>query len=103
MLRGGSGAAVISRIIQIIDIFCFALAFDANWSIWGAVLAPTGFRRASSLGISQGFRRIHKNLRKIRPPDLPFFNFWKIWKRYFDVFGRFSKLITFSVSAVGCA
>ena len=32
----------------------------------------------------------------VSPPDLPFLkfcNFWKISKRYFDVFGRFSKFI----------
>jgi hypothetical protein len=40
------------------------------------------------------------------PPDLPFLNFWNFWKfpkRYFDAFGRFSKLISISVSAVGCS
>ena len=39
------------------------------------------------------------------PPDLPFLKFWSFWnisKRYFDVFGRFSKLISLSVSAVAC-
>ena len=42
---------------------------------------------------------------KIAPPDLPFLNFCKFWKKskmYFDVFGRFSKLIELSVSAVAC-
>ena len=40
------------------------------------------------------------------PPDLPFLNFgsfWKKTKRYFNVFGRFFKLIALSVSAVVCA
>ena len=40
------------------------------------------------------------------PPDLPFLKmlkFWKISKRYRDVYERFSKLIAFSVSAVACA
>ena len=41
-----------------------------------------------------------------RPPNLPFLNFcnfWKISKRYFNVFGRFSQLISISVSAVACS
>ena len=39
------------------------------------------------------------------PPDLlfwMFWNFWKVSKRYFDVFGLFSRLIALPVSAVGC-
>ena len=46
------------------------------------------------------------DLEFLSPPDLPFLKVWTFWKypkRYFDVFGRFSKLIQFSVSAVACA
>ena len=42
----------------------------------------------------------------LSPPDLPFLNFCKFGKnskRYFDVFGRFDKLIALSVSAVASA
>lgn len=30
----------------------------ATWQIWSAILDPIGFRRANTLGISQGFRRM---------------------------------------------
>ena len=41
----------------------------------------------------------------VKPPRFAILNFWKfrkISKRYFDVFGRFSKLIALCVSAVAC-
>ena len=54
---------------------------------------------------SQIYKNI-QNINNVRPPDLPFWVFWKFLKTpkmYFDVFGRFSKLISISISAVGCA
>ena len=38
--------------------------FGATWSILGAILTATGFRRANPLGVPLGFRRSHTNYNK---------------------------------------
>ena len=60
-VSGGSRAAILSRVTQIIQILCLCCAFWPAWPILGAVLARTGFRRANLLGISQGLRRSRKH------------------------------------------
>ena len=56
----------------------------------------------------QNIYKISTNIQNIQNshPDLQFLTFWNFWKTskmYFDVFGRFNKLIAFFVSAVACA
>ena len=58
-----------------------------------------------SLGVLKDASCQIKRREIISPPDLPFQifrNVWKFSKRYFDVFGLFSKLIAFPLSAVAC-
>ena len=55
--------------------------------------------------VDVGFAGTNSIALYLSPPDLPFLKFWNFWKfskRNFDVFGRFSKLIALSVSAVAC-
>ena len=83
--------------------------------VFGVVARRVGSRAKWSKMESNGARWGQKDIKKIptyakwspkNPPDLTFWDFWKVWKiskRYFEVFGCFSKLIIFFVSAVACA